>query len=331
MVFIRVPKPWEMPDRAVTSEQFFWNRRRFLKSVIGAGVGLGALSLTGCSTQKDELTLENVRPGVQPLTGIARNPAFAQVDRPITTELLAATYNNFYEFGSSKNAVWRNARALPTESWKVEVSGLVKNPKTYDLDDLRTQFPIEERVYRFRCVEAWSMALPWIGFPMRSLIAAVEPTSQAKFVRFTSFYDKEVTPGPLLSFGSLPWPYTEGLRIEEMANELAFFAIGIYGHTLPKQHGAPVRMVLPWKYGFKGAKSIVKIEFVERQPATYWNTLVPNEYGFEANVNPQKPHPRWSQAEERFVGDSAEFEWEMRETLPYNGYGEYVASLYARA
>jgi sulfoxide reductase catalytic subunit YedY len=208
------------------------------------------------------------------------------------------------------------------------VGGLVKNPQTYDIDTIKKTFPLEERIYRFRCVEAWSMVLPWLGFPMSALIAAVEPKPEAKFVRFTSFYDPEITKGPGLHLGALPWPYTEGLRIEEMANELAFFAVGIFGHDLPKQHGAPLRMVIPWKYGFKGAKSIVKIEFTAKQPATYWNTIDAHEYDFEANVNPSKPHPRWSQATEKFIGSRSDLSWEIIETLPYNGYSEYVASLY---
>jgi sulfoxide reductase catalytic subunit YedY len=164
---------------------------------------------------------------------------------------------------------------------------------------------------------------------MKELIKAVEPTSQAKFVRFTSFYDENIMPGPTLSFRALPWPYTEGLRIEEMANELAFFAIGIYGEELPKQHGAPIRAVLPWKYGFKGAKSIVKVEFLAEQPATYWHSLIPNEYGFVANVNPNVPHPRWSQATEKFISDGPDLSWEIKETLLYNGYEEYVGELYS--
>jgi len=209
------------------------------------------------------------------------------------------------------------------------VTGLVKNPRTYDLDDLQKTFPIEERLYRFRCVEAWSMVIPWIGFPMKSLIAAVEPRDNAKFVRFTSYYDKEITVGPLWSLGKkLPWPYTEGLRLEEMANDLAFFAIGNYGHMLPKQHGAPIRAVLPWKYGFKGAKAIAKIEFLDTQPPTFWNTIDSHEYDFEANVNPNKPHPRWSQATEKFISKGPGLKWEKRPTLPYNGYGNYVANLY---
>ena len=209
------------------------------------------------------------------------------------------------------------------------MGGLVKNPRTYDLDDLKSAFPLEERVYRFRCVEAWSMVVPWTGFPMRLLLEVAAPTPEAKFVRFTSYYDEAVTTGPGgFQTRSLPWPYTESLRVDEMANELAFFALGIYGQTLPKQHGAPIRMVVPWKYGFKGAKAVVKIDFVAEQPATYWNTLAANEYKFESNVEPDVPHPRWSQAEEKLIGTGPDFSVNIVPTLPYNGYGDYVAQLY---
>lgn len=325
MVLIRIPKPWEIPEREVTPEAVFLNRRRFVKNLIGAGIGAAFLPVLGCENKPESTT--DPAAGTLKLDGVTRNPAFAKVDRAITDESLASRYNNFYEFGGTKS-IWREAQALPLEDWKVEVTGRVKNPRTYDLDDLRKKFPVEERVYRFRCVEAWAMVVPWIGFPMKRLVQDVEPTSAAKFVRFTSYYNPKITTGPGLHFGDLPWPYTESLRVEEMANELAFFATGIYGHTLPKQHGAPVRMVVPWKYGFKGAKSIVKIEFLDSQPATFWNTLVPSEYDFEANVNPNKPHPRWSQATERLIGKGPSFSWETRPTLPYNGYGEYVAKLY---
>ena len=323
MVLIRVPKSWQLSENKITPQTAYINRRRFLKTLTGAAIGASLLTVTGCQkSSSSEKTLEYSQ-----LEGVTTNPAFASVDRPITDEELSSRYNNFYEFGGDK-AIWQKAQALPTDPWKVEVTGLVKNPRTYDLDDLTQKFPLEERIYRFRCVEAWSMVLPWIGFPMKAIMDDVEPTAKAKFVKVNSFYDPEITKGPGFHLGSLPWPYTEGLRIEEMANELAFFAVGIYGHNLPKQHGAPIRMVLPWKYGFKGAKSIVKIEFVENKPATYWNTLVPNEYDFVANVNPQKPHPRWSQATERFISEGPNLSWEERETLVYNGYGEYVASLY---
>lgn len=325
-MLFRPRQPWHLPESQITDPSAYYQRRQFLKTLIGGGIGASLLPLTGCEAKSSsDLALEkSIR-----LTklNVKTNPAFQNVDRPLTTETIAARYNNFYEFGGNKS-IWLKAQALPTSPWTVEVGGLVNHPKTYEIGDLKKAFPLEERIYRFRCVEAWSMVLPWIGFPMRALLEAVDPKPEAKFVRFTSFYDEAITPGPGFSLGGLPWPYTEGLRIEEMANELAFFAVGLYGHDLPKQHGAPLRMVVPWKYGFKGAKSIVKIEFLDRQPATYWNTIDSNEYDFEANVNPAKPHPRWSQATEKFIGDVPEFSWVLKETLPFNGYGEYVAKLY---
>lgn len=323
MPLIRIAKSWEIPERDVTPESVYLNRRRFMSGLIGAGISTALMPLAGCA-KSDSISQSGP---VSPIfSNFVHNPAFSEVDRPVTEESLATRYNNFYEFGGTKS-IWKAAQALPTETWKVEVSGLVKNPRTYDLDDLQKKFPIEERIYRFRCVEAWAMVVPWMGFPMRLLMADVEPTAQAKFVQFTSFYDPKVTKGSWFS-QFYPWPYTEGLRLEEMANELAFFAIGMYGKLLPKQNGAPIRQVMPWKYGFKGAKSIVKIEFVEQQPATFWNTISPNEYGFEANVNPGQPHPRWSQATERIVGEGSMFSWETKPTLLYNGYQDYVASLY---
>ncbi len=334
MNFLSTSKIWSIPENKITPEHLYWNRRKFLKTIVGAGIGASILPLTGCQSTNSGIgksaseTALEASLNLPNITNFTKNSAFSNLKRPIAEEKVAAQYNNFYEFGGTKK-IWLDAQKLPTENWKVEVTGLVKNPQIYDIDDLKKKFPLEERVYRFRCVEAWSMVLPWIGFPMRKLIAAVEPTSQAKYVRFTSFYDPEITTGPGFHIGSLPWPYQEGLRIEEMANELAFFAVGIYGHDLPKQHGAPLRMVIPWKYGFKGAKSIVKIEFLDSQPATYWNTIDSREYDFEANVNPNKPHPRWSQATEKFISTGPGLSWEIKETLPYNGYGEYVASLYS--
>ena len=332
MPFIRVPKSWQLSERYVTAEAVYWNRRRFIKSAIGVGVGASLASLAGCDrggggevTQSS--TSLSATAGLKDLT-FSPNAAFANLKRPTTSREVVATYNNFYEFGGSKN-IWEAAQALPTKPWQVEVTGLVNAPRTYDIDELIRTFPLEERIYRFRCVEAWSMVVPWLGFPMRSLLEAVDPRPEAKFVRFTSYYDKAVTTGPSFTTLFLPWPYTEGLRVEEMNNELAFFAVGAYGQTLPKQQGAPIRMVVPWKYGFKGAKSVVKIEFVAEQPATYWNTIAPNEYGFESNVEPDVPHPRWSQANEKLIGPESEFTTTVVPTLPYNGYGEYVANLYA--
>lgn len=325
MPFIHIPPSWQLPEKLVTSEASFLNRRQFIKGLVGAGIAGSALPLVGCRSQVSE---SEAIAGVKPIQA-QLNPAFEDAGRPLTNEVLAATYNNFYEFGSTKN-IWQAAQSLPTDDWTIEVSGLVRNPKTYNMDDLMGRFPLEERIYRFRCVEAWAMVVPWLGFPMRLLMDEVEPTSGARYVRFTSFYDSQITKGP--SFppaGFLPWPYTEGLTIEEMANDLSFFAVGIYGHTLPKQHGAPIRMVVPWKYGFKGAKSIAKIEFIDYQPATYWNTLNANEYKFESNVEPEVPHPRWSQSTEKLIGPGSQFEWEQVPTLLYNGYGDYVADLYA--
>ncbi|MGK7922533.1 MAG: protein-methionine-sulfoxide reductase catalytic subunit MsrP [Trichodesmium sp.] len=327
MPLIRIKKSWEIPEREITPEKMYLNRRRFMKNLIGAGLSATALStLTACNWNSK--TPSNSAVASEITENFTRNPNFAQVDRPVTDEALATKYNNFYEFGGNKS-IWENAQNLPTENWKVEVTGLVKNPQIYDIDQLQKKFPLEERIYRFRCVEAWAMVVPWLGFPMKLLMADVEPKSTAKYVRFTSFYNPEITKGPGFWANGYPWPYTEGLTIDEMANELAFFAIGMYGKSLPKQNGAPLREVIPWKYGFKGAKSIVKIEFVEKRPATFWNTLVPNEYAFEANVNPEVPHPRWSQANERVLSEGASWSWEKRPTLLYNGYGEYVASLYS--
>ncbi|MGK7888445.1 MAG: protein-methionine-sulfoxide reductase catalytic subunit MsrP [Leptolyngbyaceae cyanobacterium] len=325
MAFLRIPKPWHLPENRITSESAYFNRRRFLKTLAGASIGLSATALTGCQTAQGS--------GDSPLVGLADlaatvNPNFVEGDRPLTGRELASSYNNFYEFGGTKN-IWRSAQSLPTDPWMVEIGGLVKNPLTYDLDDLTQAFELEERVYRFRCVEAWSMVVPWIGFPMRKILEAAEPTADAKFVRFVSYYDESITTGPGgFQTRSLPWPYTEGLRIEEMANELAFFAVGMYGQTLPKQNGAPIRMVVPWKYGFKGGKSIVKIEFVAERPATYWNTLIPSEYKFVSNVEPDVPHPRWFQAQEKLIGVGPDFSVEIVPTLPYNGYGDDVAGLY---
>ena len=325
MTFIHIPKPWQLPERLVTPEQVFFNRRKFLKTAVGFGIAGSALALMGCQkAPTDEAAIANISPLEAPL-----NPDFADADRPLTNQLLAATYNNFYEFGGTKS-IWESAQSLPTDPWMVEVKGLVNNPRTYDRDELLTRFPLEERIYRFRCVEAWSMVVPWVGFPMRWLLQDVEPTSAAKYVRFVSYYNPNVTPGPGFPPSRfLPFPYNEGLTLEEMNNELAFFAVGIYGNTLPPQHGAPIRMVVPWKYGFKGAKSIVSIEFTDTQPATFWNTISPGEYKFESNVDPEVSHPRWSQAKERLVGPGSQFDWEEVPTLKYNGYGEYVAGLYA--
>ena len=335
MVFPRIHPDWQLTEHQATAETVFFNRkksrRQFLKTAVGAGIGIGgSLALGSCRPAlKDRDRAEFEATLGRNIRNIRTNPKFQSVENATVTEQqFASRFNNFYEFGGTKN-IWRKAQALPSEDWKLTVGGLVNQPKTYDADDLLTKFPLEVRIYRFRCVEAWAMVVPWLGFPMSKIIEAVDPKPEAKFVRFESYFDPAVTTGPGVSLNSLPWPYQEGLSIEEMANELAFFAVGVYGRTLPKQHGAPVRMVVPWKYGFKGAKSIVKIEFVAEQPVTYWNSISPEEYGFESNVNPQVPHPRWSQASERLMGEGNDWDWQRQPTFLYNGYGEYVAKLYS--
>lgn len=307
----------------ITAETAFLHRRQFLKRATWAGVGAAIAPL---------IPHQSIGLAANPIAGTVPLPfdsnlQFSETERPLTDRLVAASFNNFYEFGDTKS-IWPEAQALPTENWQLEVTGLVKYPQVYDLEDLWTTFDLEERIYRLRCVEAWSMVVPWLGFPMSALIQVVEPLSHASFVRFTSYYDPVITPGPASwGEGNLPFPYIEGLRLDEMVAEVAFFAVGIYGHSLPKQHGAPIRMVVPWKYGYKGAKSLVKIEFLAEQPATFWNTLFPDEYPFESNVNPDVPHPRWSQQSERLLISSDRVE--VYPTLLYNGYGDYVAHLYA--
>ncbi len=238
---------------------------------------------------------------------------------------MAGIYNNFWEFTDTK-WVTRYIDEFEPLPWTVEIAGLVENPKTWDVEDLIGMMELEERLYRHRCVEAWSMAIPWTGFPMKALVDLVQPLSSARYVRMNSFFNPEVAPNQW-DQPDYPWPYTEGLTLAEATNELTLLVTGIYGHELPKQHGAPIRLVTPWKYGFKGLKSITRIEFTEDQPATFWPTRTPSEYEFFSNVDPGVPHRRWSQAREEFITDDLE-DRQVRETLLYNGYGEYVAHLY---
>jgi len=232
------------------------------------------------------------------------------------------TYNNFYEFGVDKSDPARNAHTLRTRPWAVAIEGNVHEPRVLGIEEILGWFPLEERIYRMRCVEAWSMVIPWLGFPLADFIKRLDPTSSAKFVAFTTLHDPEQMPGQ--RSGVLDWPYVEGLRMDEAMHPLAFLAVGLYGKTLPNQNGAPLRLVVPWKYGFKGCKSIVSIRFMEEQPVTTWNRAAPNEYGFYANVNPNVDHPRWSQATERRIG-----EYKRRKTLAFNGYAAEVAHLYS--
>jgi sulfoxide reductase catalytic subunit YedY len=258
-------------------------------------------------------------PGAAPWR--VQRPGLHTVPEPATPYEDVTNYNNYYELGLSKSDPAELAGSLKPRPWSVRISGHVPKPQTLDIDTLIRWFGLEERVYRMRCVEAWSMVIPWVGFPLAALLERVEPTSRAKYVTFTTLLDPEQLPGQRARV--LPWPYVEGLRIDEAAHPLTFMALGLYGTPLPGQNGAPLRLVVPWKYGFKGAKSIVEIGFVEQEPRTTWNSAGPEEYGFYANVNPKVDHPRWSQASERRIGELS-----RRPTLPFNGYGEQVAHLY---
>ncbi len=257
---------------------------------------------------------------------LAAEPSPLSTSEPLTPFSDVTGYNNFYEFGTGKEDPARNSKSLRVRPWTVVVEGEVGKPRTFDIDELLKLAPLEERIYRLRCVEGWSMVIPWIGYPLSALIRRVEPTGNAKFVEFVTLADPKQMPG--LSSSVLAWPYTEGLRIDEAIHPLTLLTLGLYGEVLPKPDGAPVRVVMPWKYGFKSGKSIVRIRFVESQPATTWNLAAPREYGFYSNVNPEVPHPRWSQATERRIGEDGFFK-PKRPTLMFNGYADQVASLYA--
>jgi sulfoxide reductase catalytic subunit YedY len=311
----------KIAQRDITPEDIFRQRRRLLKTLACYTLGASAGNVLGCGPAKDaaQIGAQENPPGKNLYP--ARRSARFTLDRPVTGEAYAASYNNFYEFSTLKGSVYKKASRLRTHPWQVEVGGLVERPHVFEIDDLVRAMPLEERLYRFRCVEAWAMAVPWTGFPMRELIKRVQPLAAARHVRFTSFLKPEEAPNQSPALG--PWPYTEGLTMAEAMNELTLLATGVYGHPLPKQHGAPLRLVVPWKYGFKSIKSIVKIEFTAERPRTFWNSNRPHEYDFFANVNPNVAHPRWSQATERMIDTG-----ERRKTLLYNGYGEWVAGLY---
>ena len=305
----------------ITPEHVYISRREFLKSM-GIVAGTAAL-LAACKSQTPTATLEAVIQGTPTAEDLPSTPTVAsdEFGDPLNTFEDITNYNNYYEFSTSKEQVARLAKGYPTSPWEVKVGGLVNNPKTYSIDDLR-KFEIEERIYRLRCVEAWSMVIPWMGFPLNRLLQEVEPKAEAKYVRFETIYDPEGMPG----FKKNPWyqwPYVEGLRVDEAMNDLTLMATGLYGKDLLPQSGAPFRLVVPWKYGFKSIKSIVKIDLVEEMPVSLWMAAAPNEYGFYANVNPEVDHPRWSQASERRIG-----EFGRRETLMFNGYAEEVSYLY---
>ncbi len=294
----------------ITPKHVYLSRRDFIKA---AGVVAGSMALAACAPEAAELT---DAPAVD--AGSARAD---ELGNPLNSYEEITNYNNYYEFSTNKEAVAPLARNFNPAPWTVEVSGLVNKPKTFGVEDLLSLFPQEERIYRLRCVEAWSMVIPWMGFPLASLLKMVEPTSNAKYVRFETVYRPEEMKGQGSPF--YPWPYQEGLRIDEAMNELAILATGLYGEAMPSQNGAPIRLVVPWKYGFKSIKSIVKIKLTDKRPETLWSTVAPNEYGFYANVNPEVDHPRWSQSSERRIGELS-----RKPTLMFNGYGEQVANLY---
>ncbi len=321
---------WEIPEREATAEDAFLNRRKFMRSLGLASIG----AVAGCSSGNGTGPVDNTGdPVIDETSGdtavdlypATTNSAFAELDRPLTDEDVAGRYNNFYEFTITKD-VWRNIGDFESRPWTTEVTGLVQNPQVFDIDDLTRLMPLEERLYRHRCVEAWSMAFPWTGFPMKALMDLVQPFSSARYVKMTSFLRPDQAKGQWDN-PDWPWAYTEGLTIEEAANELTLLATGIYGHELPDQHGAPIRLVVPWKYGFKGIKSIVRIEFTREKPATFWTQAAKTYYGFNSIVNPNVPHPNWSQATERFLENATV--GDRRPTLLYNGYGDYVAHLYS--
>lgn len=323
-MLIKRPKGWELPERLATPESVYLNRRSLLR---GLGIGTvlastGVLAACGDEAAAENETLQLAELPPDPSAGlypVERNARYT-VDRPITDPELSTTYNNFYEFGSSKN-IWRAAQDLPIRPWTVTLDGMVEKERTVSIDDLLAAMPLEERVYRHRCVEAWSMTVPWSGFALKSLVEYAKPLSSAKYVVMQTFQNTDVASGQKQYW--YPWPYVEGLTIEEATNDLAFIATGLYGKPIPRQNGAPLRLAVPWKYGFKSVKSIVRFTFTDKRPVSFWEELQASEYGFWANVNPEVPHPRWSQATERVLGTG-----DRVPTLLYNGYGEFVSDLY---
>ncbi len=309
MMLIRNKTSSDIPESEITSEKLFIDRRRFLVSAIGAALP----TALGSRAAEAGVPINNIK-----------KSAYSVDEKPTDIEFITS-YNNFYEFGTGKEDPKKEARKFNPKPWTISVEGEVKRPARYDLYDLISRQALEERIYRFRCVEAWSMVVPWVGVPLADVIKRLEPTSRAKYVSFETLFDPQRMPGQKRQV--LPWPYREGLRIDEATNPLALLVVGLYGEELPNQSGAPVRLIVPWKYGFKSIKSIVRINFSETMPETTWNMQAPGEYGFYANVNPNVDHPRWSQAKERRLGGGLFSS--KRETLMFNGYGEQVAGLYA--
>lgn len=343
MANIIIPPGWHIPDREATPESVYFNRRAFIKS---AGLGIAAAGLGACGQDFAPIYIDNdlpvdgscdASPPTHPLQTICpsptvnlypaiRNQEYEVPSRDVTDRLVAATYNNFYEFIGgglgAENTIWPFVGPFTVWPWTIEVTGEAEVTGTFDVSDFEREFGLEERVYRHRCVERWSMVVPWTGYPLARLIQKFRPLSSANYVRFVGFDRPNEAIGQQIP-GIYPWPYYEALRMDEALNELAFMVTGVFGEPLPKQHGAPWRLALPWKYGFKGPKSIVRIEFTRERPPTFWSDVWSDEYGFYSNVNPDVPHPRWSQRWETPIGTE-----EQRATTLFNGYGSYVADLY---
>ena len=308
-----IKKPADIPSSEITDQKLYVNRRKFILGASAAGAALAA----GVAVRE----LSSPVPAAASQKLAFSKSQFSTSEKP-TPYKDVTNYNNYYEFGTDKYSPAGAAKDLKTRPWTVKVSGEVKKPKVLDIDAILKLAPLEERIYRHRCVEGWSMVIPWVGFPLSAFINQCEPTSKAKYLELTTLNDPGQMPG--LRSSVLQWPYVEGLRMDEAMHPLAILAVGLYGETLPNQDGAPLRLVVPWKYGFKSVKAIVKARFTEKQPVNTWNLAAPDEYGFYSNVNPQVDHPRWSQAKERRIG-----EFLKRDTLMFNGYGDQVARLYA--
>jgi sulfoxide reductase catalytic subunit YedY len=325
-MLIKLPPRSAAKEFEVTPESFYLTRRRFMAA--SAAVALGG-SIAGNAFARSYPDVENAQ-GPEWFEKNLQNTRWkaVSIDEPLTPFQDATSYNNFYEFGTNKGDPARNAGALQIEPWTVAIDGEVSKPGLYDLSQLLADHQLEERIYRLRCVEAWSMVIPWLGVPLSKLIDRVEPTSNAKYLRMETVIQESAMPGVRSNFALVDWPYVEGLRMDEAVNPLTMLAVGMYGRVLPNQNGAPLRLVVPWKYGFKSIKSIIKISFVSERPRTTWESIAPGEYGFFANVNPEVDHPRWSQARERRL-PSGLFSANLRETLMFNGYEEEVASLYS--
>ncbi|VAW91718.1 Protein-methionine-sulfoxide reductase catalytic subunit MsrP [hydrothermal vent metagenome] len=309
-----IKKEAKIKSSDITPKEVYQQRRQFLKTSINAGLGFAASGLL--ATHAEDVFAGY---GLVPLKHV-KNTQYSLKDE-LTQYKDVTTYNNFYEFGASKSSPAATAHKLNPKPWSIKVEGHIEKPATYHLEDLISEQTLEERIYRLRCVERWSMVIPWLGFPLAELIKKVKPTSKAKFIEFSTLYRPDEMQGQRR--GVLAWPYVEGLRMDEAMHPLAFLAVGLYGEVLPNQNGAPIRLVVPWKYGFKSIKSIVKIRFTEQQPISSWTRSAPREYGFYSNVNPDVDHPRWSQRRERRIG-----EFFKRKTLMFNGYADEVAHLY---